>query len=225
MRQRFCCKTGEMINKYEFDKEEMDSTLVAKWRGENGHDELGINDLEHWFNKQILTLYYQRNGRPDPEYKIDAEYEVLADDDIPDHKRAELVSELEAEGIDAETMTDDFVSYSTIYRHFSECIDAEKGSDDDDNTDTDWERDGIDLAKENFRDRVTKSLRTLSNKDRLAGYENAELEFSASLRCDHCPTRVPVETAVEQGYVCATHNDLDIAPDASSVEVVSSFLA
>lgn len=224
MRHRFCCKTGEMIHTYEFDREEMDDTLVAKWRGENGHDELSINDLEHWFNKQLLQLVYQEHGRPDPEYKIDAEYEVLADDEIPEHKRAELVSELEAEGIDAESLTDDFVSYSTIYRHFKECIDAEKGTDED-NTDTDWERDGLDVAREQFRDRVTKSLRALSNKDRLAGYEDAELESSAHLRCDYCPTRVPVETAAEQGFVCATHNDLEAALDVSSGEVVSSFLA
>ena len=224
MRHRFCCKTGEMIHKYEFDKAEMDDTLVAKWRGEDGHDELSINDLEDWFNKQLLKLVYQEQGRPDPEYKIDAEYEVLADDEIPEHKRAELVSELEANGIDVESLTDDFVSYSTIYRHFQECIDAEKGADED-SADTEWERDGLDLARENFRDRVTNSLRALSNKNRLAGYEDSELEFSAHLRCDHCPTRVPIETAVEQGFVCATHNDLDSAPDVSTEEVVSSFLA
>jgi hypothetical protein len=213
-----------MIHKYEFDKEEMDDTLVAKWRGENGHDELSINDLEDWFNKQLLKLVYQEHGRPDPEYKIDAEYEVLAAEDVPEHKRAELVSELEAEGINVDALTGDFVSYSTIYRHFKECIDAEKGTDEV-NTDTDWERDGLDLARENFRDRVTNSLRALSNKDRLAGYEDAELEFSAYLRCDHCPTRVPVETAVERGFVCATHNDLETAPDVSSGKVVTSFLA
>jgi DNA-binding transcriptional ArsR family regulator len=222
MRQRFCCKTGEMIYKYEFDRGEIDDTVAAKWRGEDGHTELSINDVGHWFNKQILTNVYQDHGRSTPEYKVDAEYEVLADDDVPEHKRAELVSELEADGIDVDELTDHFVSYSTVYRHLRECIGAEKNT--DDNTDSDWERDGIEVAKDNFQTRVIKSLRALSNKDRLAGYEDSELEFSAHLRCDYCPTSVPVETVIDRGYVCATHNDLNTVPDVSPSEVVSSFL-
>lgn len=224
MRQEFCCKTGEVINKYEFDKEEIDQTLVAKWRGEDSQDELSINDLEEWFNKQLLKEVYKEHGRPVPEYRLDAEYEVLADLDVAEHQRAELVSELAADGIDADRIFNDFVSYSTIYRHFQDCLGVEKNPDKD-NTSTEWERDGIEFAKEQFHDRVTKSFRNLSNKDRMVGWEDAELQFSAHLRCSYCPIRVPIETVIDRGFVCATHNDLEAAPDVTPGQAVASFLA
>ena len=183
---------------------DLDSYLVARWTGEGEMDSAGLRTLSEWFNKQVLKAIYRDSGRSDSSVRLDSDYEVLQGNDVPEYKRAELRSELADDGIDSETTTKQFIGKSTLSRHLKDCLDATKDTPD---AETEWERDRIRVATNTYRTHLESALQSLGNKDRIIDAEGAELQVQSYLSCPECPTRVTVEQAYEQGYVCADHRD------------------
>jgi len=183
---------------------DLDSYLVARWTGEGEMGPAGLRTLSEWFNKQVLKTVYRDHGRSDSSVRLDSDYEVLQGDDIPDHKRAELRSELADDDIDSETTTKQFIGKSTLSRHLKDCLDASK---DTPTSETEWEINRVRIATNTYRSHLESALQSLGNKSRISGVEGAELQVQSYLSCPECPTRVTVEQAYEQGYVCADHRD------------------
>ena len=147
---------------------------------------------------------YRDHGRSDSSVRIDSDYKALRGDDIPDHERAELLSELADDGIDGEATTKQFIGKSTLSRHLKECLDATK---DTPNSETEWEIDRVRVATNTYRAHLESALQSLGNKNRISGVETAALQIQSYLSCPKCPTRVTVEQAYEQGYVCVDHRE------------------
>lgn len=182
---------------------DLDSYLVARWTGEGETDAAGLRTLSEWFNKQVLKTIYRDNGRSDSSVRLDSDYEVLQGNEIPDHKRAELRSELADDGIDSETTTKQFIGKSTLSRHLKDCLDATK---DTPTSETEWEIDRVRVATNTYRSHLESALQSLGNKDQISGVDEAALHVQSYLSCPECPTRVTVEQAYKQGYVCADHH-------------------
>lgn len=183
---------------------DLDSYLVAKWTGEGETDPAGLRTLSEWFNKQVLKAIYRDHGRSDSSVRLDSDYDVLQGGDIPDHKRAELRSELADDGIDIETTTKQFIGKSTLSRHLKDCLGATK---DIPASETEWEIDRVRVATTTYRSHLESALQSLGNKGEISDVDGAELQVQSYLSCPECPTRVTVEQAYEQGYVCADHRD------------------
>ncbi|MBX0305985.1 rod-determining factor RdfA [Haloarcula salinisoli] len=183
---------------------DLDSYLVARWTGEGETDSAGLRTLSEWFNKQVLKAIYRDHGRSDSSVRLDSDYEVLQGNDIPDHKRAELRSELADDGIDSETTTKQFIGKSTLSRHLKDCLDTTKDSS---SAETEWEIDRVRVATNTYRSHLESALQSLGNKGRISDVDGAQLQVQSYLSCPECPTRVTVEQAYEQGYVCADHRD------------------
>ncbi|MDS0260943.1 hypothetical protein NDI56_16195 [Haloarcula sp. S1CR25-12] len=183
---------------------DLDTYLLERWKGEGGNDPVGVRTLSEWFNKRVLRSVYRINGRADSSVRLDADYEALRGNDIPAYERAELLSELSEDGIDGDAVAKDFIGKSTLSRHLKGCLDANK---DTPVSSSDWEIDRIRVATRAYRDHLESALQSLGNKDEIVGVSEAELQVGASLSCPHCPTRVTVEKAYAQGYVCADHRD------------------
>ena len=62
------------------------------------------------------------------------------------------------------------------------------------------------VATSTCRTHLESGLQSLGNKDLIRGVDTAELQVQSYLSCPECPTRVSVEQAYEQGYVCADHH-------------------
>ena len=62
------------------------------------------------------------------------------------------------------------------------------------------------VATNTYRSHLASALQSLGNKDRISGVDAAALQVQSYLSCPECPTRVSVEQAYEQGYVCADHH-------------------
>ncbi|MDS0281930.1 rod-determining factor RdfA [Haloarcula onubensis] len=182
----------------------LDSYLVARWTGEGETDPVGLRTLSEWFNKQVLKTVYRDHGRSESSVRLDSDYEALRGNDIPEHKLAELHSELADDGIDGEALTGQFIGKSTLSRHLKDCLDATK---DTPASETEWEIDRVRVATNTYRTHLESALQSLGNKDRISDVEAAELQVQSYLSCPECPTRVTVEQAYEQGYVCADHRD------------------
>lgn len=183
---------------------DLDAYLVDRWTGEDGAEPAGVRTLTEWFNKQVLKTIYRTNGRSDSSVRIDSDYEALRGNGVPDHERAELLSELADEGIDGEATTKQFIGKSTMSRHLKECLDANKEIP---KSETEWEIDRIRIATSTYRSHLESALQSLGNKDRISGVDEAGLQIQSYLSCPECPTRVSLEQAYEQGYVCADHRD------------------
>lgn len=183
---------------------DLDTYLVDRWTGEGETDPTGIRTLTEWFNKQVLKTIYRTHGRSDSSIRIDSDYKALQGNEIPDHERAELLSELADDGIDGKATMKQFIGKSTLSRHLKECLDATKETPE---SQTEWEIDRVRVATNTYRSHLESALQSLGNKDRISGVGEAALQVQSYLSCPECPTRVTVQQAYEQGYVCADHHE------------------
>lgn len=209
MASEHCCKVDRVRATFDIspplqEDKDLDKYLVDRWLGVDSNESTGIRTLAEWFNKQLLKEVYRDRGRSDSSVRINSDYKALHKNEIPAHQREELISELADDGIDGEAINKNFISKSTLSRHLKNCLDANKQSS---NSETEWEINRIRVATSNYRSHIESALQSLDNKEKTSGIEESELQVQAYLTCSECPTRVTVETAYEQGYVCSDHHD------------------
>jgi DNA-binding transcriptional ArsR family regulator len=203
----YCCKITSVIDERRLSAPrrytgDLNDYLVAKWVGAGHHDAIGYRPLVTWFNKRLMRTVYRRHNRSDTDARIAAEYETLVGDDAETYQREEVMADLSADGIDGEALAADFISKSTLSRHLRNCLDAEKETE----SGGDWQRDQIEFARKTFKDNIDSALSSLGSTGQVRGVEDATVETPVLLACSECPTRVRLETALEQGYVCGTHS-------------------
>lgn len=200
-----CCKVGRVIDARNLDRraaeEAVDEYLQRRWRGRDGYSETGLRPLTDWFNKQVLKDEYVATGRSATETRIESEYDALRSGD--EIRREEVVDDLETDSIDGEELTDDFISKSSLQRHFTGCLGVEKRT--GGRSDRDWERERVEYVREVIGENVEGALRSLENKGELPGATDARTDVSVVLRCPECTTRVRFKTAEERGYICRDH--------------------
>ncbi len=174
--------------------------LLARWRGEAEHSAVGYRTLTEWFNKRLLWRACVESGRETAGGRIDHDYEALTGDDPL--RRADVIESLRADGVEADAVRDDMVSWGTVRTHLTDCLDGTK-----ERTGGDWERDTVGMARSFAREKVESALSSLETKGQLAGLDRASVSVQIQLHCEECPTRVPLDVALDRGYVCETHAD------------------
>jgi hypothetical protein len=177
--------------------------LLAKWLGINEYPGTSVRGLVDWFNQKIMQLFYLEHDRKDTSPQLSVEYEAFVGDD--EARRVWIEEELEQDGIDTDELDDDFVSTATMYRHLTNCLGAEKETDSDSDSGSDWERRNIEILREQAADKVTDTLKSWDNKDVLPGGSDAEVFVEVDLTCPVCSTSVPIRQARQRGYVCEDH--------------------
>ncbi len=197
------CKVCTVINRHDLavpGHDSVDEALLVRWKGEAGHTEHGYRPLTTWFNKQLLRTVYDRQGRETLGNRVEADYEGLTGDD--DLVSEELRRDLAADGIDVDRVLSDMVSWGTVRTHITDCLGKTKAQT---ASDSGWEHDAIATSRSVATDKVASALSALESKGELAGVEAATVEVDIQLSCEKCQTRVPLEVALEQGYICEQH--------------------
>ncbi|NHN49502.1 hypothetical protein G9464_18185 [Halostella sp. JP-L12] len=207
------CKVDVAIERYGLETADpayktIDEGLLGRWRGEGDRSEMGYRSLTEWFNKRLLRRVYDEHGRESLGARVDSDYEALRSDD--DLVSEEMVESLRADGIDAERVRDDMVSWGTMRTHLLDCLGGEK---EPRTADTEWERESIEKARDVARKKAESALSSLESKGRIDGVESADVEVQVQIRCGACPTRVPFDVALERGYVCERHGRTNATPD------------
>lgn len=199
-----CCKVGEAIETYDLqhgvEGVGLESYLLARWLGEDDYTATGLRPLTDWFNRKLLKTVYNEHGRNALDTRVASDYEALSGGEAT----IAILDDLDADGIDGEQLQSDFVSSTTLYRHFTNCLGVTK-DDDSSGSDTDWEREKIDYARDVVVTNVEESLRSLENKGRLSRGSEATIKTEIVLGCPDCATQVSVGRAIERGYICADH--------------------
>lgn len=199
------CKVDVMTERYGLDEatpryDTVDDYLLARWTGADGRPADGYRTIAEWFNKRLLKRTYDEHGRSALATRVDTEYEALTGDD--ELLRQEVADDLRADDIDPDALREDMLSWSTMRHHLKGCIDGEKARE---NSDSEWERESIDIARDHARAKVEDALRSLAGKDDLSDADQAEVTVQVHLSCPECPTRVPLDDALARGYVCSDH--------------------
>lgn len=200
------CKVDRVIRGYNLATadpryESLDEGLLKRWTGDGSSDAVGYRTLTEWFNKRLLKRVYDRHGRDTLGDRIDRDYEALTSDD--DLLRTDVIETLEADGIDGSALQEDMVSWGTMRIHLQECLDGTKERQ---TSSSDWEHETVAMARSFALEKVESALSSLSSKGALRGVEESSVSIQVHLQCDHCPTRVPFDVALERGYVCEQHD-------------------
>lgn len=207
------CKVDRTIERYDLDvidprHESIDEGLLARWRGDDGHDAVGYRSLTNWFNKRLLRRVFDEHGRDALGGRVDNDYEALTGDD--ELHRQEVDESLRADGIDATRVREDMVSWGTMRTHLRDCLGGEKPTE---RSRTDWEHRSVEMAKSVTREKAESALSSLASKGEIAGVDRSSVSVQIQLQCDRCPTRVPLDVALEQGYVCEQHAGTEATAD------------
>lgn len=211
-----CCKVGALSEKYVQttpDGADIDDELVTRWLGTGSRSSVGYRTLTKWFNKRLLKEAYEEAGRNTMSVRIKSDYDALTGDDIV---KMELIDELEASGIDGEALLDGMISWSTMRNHLKKCLGAEKELQ---TADTDWERKSIEVAKEKSKKTVREALQSFRSKGKIEDEQGLNVEIKVHLCCTECPTRVPMDVALNRSYVCPNHRSTPLEETRTSVEV------
>lgn len=207
------CKIEILTERYGLDEREtryesLDDRLLTRWRGADGNESAGYRQLTAWFNKHLLRTTYDEHGRDTTGNRVENEYEALTGDD--ELLRGEVRDALAADGIDANSLEQDLISWSTMRTHLKTCLDGEKVIREGD---TDWQRQSVEIAKNILKSKVREALPSLSKSGRLAGGEGANVEIQVLLSCPECPTRIPFSDALDRGFVCNDHSPTVATPE------------
>ena len=199
------CKVDRAIDRYGLDSadpryDSIDEGLLARWTGRDGESS-GYRTLTEWFNKRLLRRAFDAHGRDALGARVDHEYEALTGDD--DLVREEVAESLSADGIDAEQVREDMVSWGTMRTHLRDCLDGEKASP---TSEREWERESVEMAASFAREKAESAVSSLATKGRLDGVDSSSVTVQIRVGCEECPTRVPFDVAIERGYVCQEHS-------------------
>jgi hypothetical protein len=203
MSGRSGCKVDRVVA--EFDLEEADPRhesihegLLARWRGEGSHGAVGYRTLTEWFNRRLLRQVWAEQGPVAPS-RVEWVHEALTGED--DLERAEAAERLRTDGVDADRVESAMVSWGTMRTHLTDCLGGEK----DVESGGDWERDSIEMARSFAGEKVESALSSLATKGAIDGVDRSTVVVQVQVECEECPTRVPLEVALDRGYVCETH--------------------
>lgn len=200
------CKVGIVSERYDLDGHEiryesLDDRLLTRWTGSDGRESSGYRRLTDWFNMRLLRVVYDENGRDTTGKRIEHDYEALTGDD--NLHREEVIDNIRSDGINTDALQRDMISWNSMRTHLKSCLDGEKVVRE---SDSDWERQSIEIAKNISESKIREALSSLDNKGELPGGKDADIEVQFLLSCPECPTRIPFSDAVERGFVCKEHN-------------------
>ena len=199
------CKVDSLTERYNLsspdpDHGTLDEYLLARWTGEGGTPSEGYQSLTHRFNQQLLGRLYEHHDRDATSIRLESEYEALTGN--KNLRYEEVAADLASDGIEAEMVRETLISWSTMRRHLQNCLEGEKISP---SSTTDWELNSIALAQKRTEEKVSAALHSFTSKQQLPEATKAGIDVQVKLSCPECPTRIPLEDALERGFVCKDH--------------------
>lgn len=203
-----CCKVGETADKYDLKHSvaggDLNDYLLARWKGKNEYPETGLRPLADWFNQKIMKTVYSEYDRGALETRLESDYNALTSDH--EEHQIDILQDLDADGIDGEELRGDFISSTTLYRHFKNCLNEEKSKQETDKkAAAENAMDRVNYSRNSVKNHVQKSLTTLEERGIIPHATEADITIPVILSCPVCTTQVQLEHAVDQGYVCEDH--------------------
>ena len=211
------CKVGVVMEKYDFAERE--SRLLQYWVGVRTPDEqwrevLGLADdpadvddvslrtLERYLNVTLLRHAFIEAAENPPLQTVAEIYDRYRDDKAS----AEALSWFEqAEAIDLGTVARDFVSYSTISRHFHNCCGIDAAA-----KQRTFSRERVaeqaHTYEDYFQSRLQRVLQTVANNADDTTHDQKEVVTRTEIYCRACGSGVPLYEFI-RGRTCECERD------------------
>jgi hypothetical protein len=113
-------KVQRVIDKY--DVPELSDELERRWTRSDGES---LRELADYFNTEILAAALADTGQQRLEGEASHYYNLLTNDDVTAGMRTQTERRLEREGIDVDSLTDDFVSHQAVHTYLTKFRDIE----------------------------------------------------------------------------------------------------
>lgn len=187
-------KVVRLIDEYDLDG--FGDELESKWVGEGG-ERTSLRDLAGLFNERLVERALRSEGVHPSELDPETVYRRLTDDDVSSGVRTDTLSRLERNGIDADGLQRDFVTYQAVRTYLKEWRGAE------------YDR----LSDEEKRRKDIESIRRLETRtgsvteDRVANLrdtgridaEEFDVMVRAEVLCRECGSQYGAAEFIDQG--------------------------
>lgn len=199
--REFGSKVERMSDKYGLTS--INEELEVRWT--RSVDRYSLRDLAEYFNVRILESAMEAADMTPLEGDADNMYRLLTDDDISRGNRTQAKRHLERNGVDADELTSDFVSYQTINRHLKNVLEVE--SPDEEQVEPEKAAQRI-FALQNRTKAVTENtIEQLRSRDDVADGDFQVL-VDISVTCYRCGQQMSVRQFVDQnGCRCDSRED------------------
>lgn len=122
-------KVARLLEQY--DLEGVGRELERRWTADDPEQRRSLRDLAGEFNRRLLRATMADVGRQPLEGEVENTYRLLVEDDVSSAERNRVRRRLEQDGIDVESLLDDFVSYQAVRTYLTKHRDAEHATSDD----------------------------------------------------------------------------------------------
>lgn len=191
------CKIDRIIERRGLDG--LDEELVRRRRA----DGASLRDLESVINRRVLAAALRDERVETIQGEVENLYRLLTAEAVSAGARTEAIDRLERNGIDAEALQDDFVSYQTVRTHLRDCIGLETGRE------SSIDRGAAENTVLGFLTRSETVIEGTLSRLRSAGeLHTGDLDLSVNARvaCQECGREYTVSQLLDRGS-CACYRD------------------
>lgn len=187
-------KVARLISEYDLDG--FGDRLERLWTADDERRK-SLRDLADLFNRELLESAMTSAGMSTIDGEVSNLYRLLTDDDVSSGMRTEARARLERNGVDADRLERDFVTYQAIRSYLTEYRDAEY--------EPSSEAEQVEKVLESVR-RLRARLRSITEGglDRLRSTDRITLgEFrlfiDVDVLCEDCGAQYSVVDLLERG--------------------------
>lgn len=187
-------KVARLIDTYDLDG--LGAELEARWTAE-GDERLSLRDLATLFNRRLLERALLDAGLDAMPADVERTYRNLTADDVSAGVRTDTRNRLERNGVDVETLEDEFVTYQAVRSYLKEW----RGAEYDQLSDGEKRRKDLQTIQRlltRAESVTTDRLESNREMDRLA-LGQFEVFVGARVFCQECGTQHTVADLFEQG--------------------------
>lgn len=187
------CKVGRVTDA--LNLEGMNEELAARRRGDEGRP-ASLRLLADYFNREVLRVAIERAGGTPLEGEVENLFRLLTDNDVSSGTVTRARKQLEAEGVDIETVERSFVSHPTMGKHLEQCLDVQPPPS---------SRDRIETAKERVFKMLGRTEAVVQNTlDGLAsagalGAGTLLVTVDVQVICEDCGVNGGIESFIDRG--------------------------
>lgn len=116
-------KVGRVLAEY--DLTQLQENLPGLWLGEEG-DQQSLRSLAHRINRDILEAAMANAGLTPLEGEVENYYRLLTDKDVSSGDRTQAQRALERDGVDVDTVVNDFVTHQAVHTFLQKYHGAER---------------------------------------------------------------------------------------------------
>jgi hypothetical protein len=174
----------------------LNETLRDRWIGVDD-DQQSVRELEAYFNKRLLAQRLTDADIETLDGEIENFYQLLSGE-TSSGMRTQVRRRLERNGVDVDALVDDFVSHQTIYRHLTNCLDADVDESLTAAERIDREHERIGRLQNKSEVVAEEALDRLCRNDAIT-LGTADVLVNFRVTCEDCGTHQELTELIQQG--------------------------